>query len=125
LREHHASAERTIPEAHRRAVAKPDVALEILDELLENSEPAPIIAEESYTSSPSFMDGISARGLTLVADDEDRSLAAARSRFDWLKDALGLSHFEGRTWIGWHHHAALVLAAYGFLLHESVTIPAE
>jgi SRSO17 transposase len=125
LRDHQASAERIIPEAHRRAVAKPDVALEIIDELLETCEQAPIIAEESYTSSPSFVDGIAARGLTLLCDEDSPLLNSARSRFDWLKDALGLSHFEGRTWTGWHHHAALVLSAYGFLIHESVAIPAE
>ena len=34
-------------------------------------------------------------------------------RFDWLKDALGLSHFRRPDLTGWHHHAALVLAAFG------------
>ena len=32
-----------------------------------------------------------------------------------LKDELGLDHFEGRSWRGFHHHAALVLLAHGFL----------
>lgn len=32
-----------------------------------------------------------------------------------LKDALGLDHFEGRSWLGWHHHATLVTAAHLFL----------
>jgi SRSO17 transposase len=30
-----------------------------------------------------------------------------------LKGALGLDHFEGRSWAGWHHHVTLVSAAYG------------
>jgi len=33
-----------------------------------------------------------------------------------LKDELGLDHFEGRSWRGWHHHVTLVLLAYGFLV---------
>ncbi|MEU7766190.1 transposase, partial [Nocardia sp. NPDC049190] len=32
-----------------------------------------------------------------------------------LKVALGLDHFEGRSWLGWHHHATLVTAAHLFL----------
>ncbi len=31
-----------------------------------------------------------------------------------LKHGLGLDHFEGRTWIGWHHHVTLVTAAHLF-----------
>jgi SRSO17 transposase len=34
-----------------------------------------------------------------------------------LKDELGLDHFEGRSWQGWHHHVTLVLLAYAFLQH--------
>ena len=33
-----------------------------------------------------------------------------------LKQDLGLSHYEGRGWRGFHHHASLSIAAYGFLL---------
>ena len=35
-----------------------------------------------------------------------------------LKDELGLDHFEGRGWRGFHHHAALCIAAYAFLAAE-------
>ncbi len=31
-----------------------------------------------------------------------------------MKQALGLAHFEGRTWAGWHHHVTLVSAAHAF-----------
>lgn len=37
-----------------------------------------------------------------------------------LKHELGLDHFEGRGWRGWHHHVTLVSVAYGFLLLESL-----
>jgi SRSO17 transposase len=35
-----------------------------------------------------------------------------------LKQELGLGHFEGRNWRGFHHHATLCIAAYGFLVAE-------
>jgi len=35
-----------------------------------------------------------------------------------LKGALGLDHFEGRGWVGWHHHVTLVSVAHGFLTLE-------
>jgi SRSO17 transposase len=38
--------------------------------------------------------------------------------FEELKQELGLGHFEGRGWRGFHHHAALCIAAYAFLVAE-------
>src|SRR5580698_6893748 len=35
-----------------------------------------------------------------------------------LNQELGLGHFEGRNWRGFHHHATLCIAAYGFLVAE-------
>jgi SRSO17 transposase len=40
-----------------------------------------------------------------------------------LKQEIGLGHYEGRGWVGFHHHATLCIAAYGFLLGERETIP--
>ena len=40
-----------------------------------------------------------------------------------MKEELGLDHFEGRSWRGFHHHAAMVLLAYGFLLLEAERSP--
>ena len=42
-----------------------------------------------------------------------------------LKQEVGLGHFEGRGWRGFHHHATLCIAAYGFLISERETIPAS
>ena len=40
-----------------------------------------------------------------------------------LKQEIGLGHFEGRGWRGFHHHATLSIAAYGFLVSERSRIP--
>jgi SRSO17 transposase len=40
-----------------------------------------------------------------------------------LKQELGLGHYEGRGWRGFHHHATLCIAAYGFLISERGAIP--
>jgi SRSO17 transposase len=38
--------------------------------------------------------------------------------YQQLKEELGLDHFEGRSWRGFHHHACMAVLAYGFLLLE-------
>ena len=40
-----------------------------------------------------------------------------------LKQELGLGHYEGRGWRGFHHHATLCIAAYGFLIAERAAFP--
>lgn len=40
-----------------------------------------------------------------------------------LKQEIGLGHFEGRGWRGFHHHATLCIAAYGFLVSERSRFP--
>lgn len=43
--------------------------------------------------------------------------------YEELKQELGLGHFEGRGWRGFHHHATLCIAAYGFLVSERSRFP--
>jgi SRSO17 transposase len=61
----------------------------------------------------------------LPADAEPERLARlARMRwkmeldYKQLKGELGLDHYEGRSWLGWYHHTALVTAAHEFLTLE-------
>ena len=42
-----------------------------------------------------------------------------------LKRELGLGQFEGRNWRGFHHHASLCIAAYGFLIAERCLFPPQ
>jgi SRSO17 transposase len=53
-------------------------------------------------------------------------LAKARWRVELdyreLKEELGLDHFEGRHWLGWHHHVCLVSIAYAFLRFEQARL---
>jgi SRSO17 transposase len=38
--------------------------------------------------------------------------------YQQLKEELGLDHYEGRSWTGWHHHTTLVMLAHAFLTLE-------
>ena len=40
-----------------------------------------------------------------------------------MKGEVGLGHYEGRTWRGWHHHCALVAVAHAFLTLQRVLFP--
>jgi len=42
-----------------------------------------------------------------------------------LKGEVGLDHFEGRTWRGFHHHATLCMVAHGFLSLRRALFPPE
>ena len=59
----------------------------------------------------------------------ERLVALAKLRwrierdYQELKQELGLGHFEGRGWRGFHHHASLCIAAYGFLVRERAALP--
>jgi SRSO17 transposase len=41
--------------------------------------------------------------------------------YEEMKGEVGLDHFEGRSWQGWHHHVTLVTLAYAFLTLEKMS----
>lgn len=64
--------------------------------------------------------------LSNLGEDTEPERLARLARMRWkieldyrqLKGELGLDHYEGRSYLGWHHHTALVTAAHGFLTLE-------
>ena len=64
--------------------------------------------------------------LTTLPEDVSIEVLVDTAKIRWrierdyeeLKSELGLAHFEGRGWRGFHHHATLCIAAYGFLIRE-------
>lgn len=64
-------------------------------------------------------------------EDEDPGRLIYLAKLRWrierdyqeMKGELGLDHFEGRTWAGFHHHCALVAAAHAFIALERALFP--
>ena len=67
--------------------------------------------------------------LSTLPEDISLNELVAQAHMRWrierdyqdLKQELGLGHYEGRGWRGFHHHATLSIAAYGFLVSERLT----
>ena len=68
---------------------------------------------------------------TLLPEDTPIEVLVDTAKLRWrierdyeeLKSEIGLAHFEGRGWRGFHHHATLCIAAYGFLIRERAAFP--
>jgi len=109
-----------VPEELRRRATRPQVALELLDELLAEGFPlGRLQAGPTYGRASEFQDGLAQRGLSMWEDSTDElPPAAAAAGVALLREKFGLDHFEGRSWRGFHHHACLVMLAFGFDLLE-------
>jgi SRSO17 transposase len=76
-------------------------------------EPAPVhywLSSLPPTTSLRAMAGTAMTRWRIERDDQE------------LKQEFGLSHYEGRGWRGFHHHATICIAAYGFLLRERLRL---
>jgi SRSO17 transposase len=101
-------------------------------------KPAPFPPREEWLICewPEGRDGPTDYWLSNLPADTPPERLARLARLRWkieldykqLKGELGLDHYEGRSWLGWHHHTALVTAAHGFLtlerLHPKARRPA-
>lgn len=69
--------------------------------------------------------------LSTLPPDTSRKALVDAAKMRWrverdyqeLKQELGLNHYEGRGWRGFHHHATLCIAAYGFLVGRRLSHP--
>jgi SRSO17 transposase len=82
---------------------------------------------------PTDEDAPSDYWLSNLAEDEPLERLARLARLRWtieldyrqLKGELGLDHYEGRSYLGFHHHTALVTCAHAFLTLERLCPPAR
>jgi SRSO17 transposase len=69
--------------------------------------------------------------LSTLSEDTSLQRMVLEAKMRWrierdyqdLKQELGLGHYEGRGWRGFHHHASLSIAAYGFLMVQQLRHP--
>lgn len=105
-----------VPEAARRPASKAALALQLLDEVRAAGIRADIAAPGSaWGSRDEAAIAIEERGLNWRTEIPPEWTESVRRGRNSLQNELGLDHFEGRSWRGFHHHACLVLLAHGFL----------
>lgn len=71
--------------------------------------------------------------LSTLAEDVPLQRMVFEAKMRWrierdyqdLKQELGLGDYEGRGWRGFHHHASLCIAAYGFLMAQQLRHPGD
>ena len=92
----------------------------------EKAKPWPPREEWLIAEWPEGSDQPSDYWLSNMPEQTEPERLARLARLRWkieldykqLKGELGLDHYEGRSWIGWYHHTALVTVAHGFLTLE-------
>jgi SRSO17 transposase len=102
-----------IPSQERQPKSKDLVARELLAELFaEGKRPAEVVLSNGFADALDLAEYLEL--VNLPRSTRATEIQRATEGRDWLRERLGLDHFEGRFWLGWHRHAAAVLAAYGF-----------
>jgi SRSO17 transposase len=92
----------------------------------EKANPFPPREEWLIAEWPDGKDKPTDYWISNLPPDAQPEMLARLARLRWkieldykqLKGELGLDHYEGRSWVGWYHHTALVTAAHGFLTLE-------
>lgn len=84
-----------------------------------DAEPVWVLIEEQADGKLKFaLSNLSSNTSRIAAVRLWKSRWPVEQGYQQLKEELGLDHFEGRSWRGFHHHAAMAILAYGFLLLE-------
>jgi SRSO17 transposase len=104
-----------VPQAERRFADKQAIALELLDQVRAAGIPARAIAPgRAWGNTEGLARAVEERGFRWLPETPPELIDLLRHGRESLQNELGLDHFEGRSWRGFHHHACLVLLAYGF-----------
>lgn len=106
-----------IPEAHRDAVGKDQIAGRLLGELDRIKRPKSLVVPVEFSDSEKLMNWARKHGVSLQI--EGARLRQAEVCELILKESLGLDHFEGRSWVGFHRHLACVSVACACLAAHS------
>jgi SRSO17 transposase len=104
-----------VPPGARIAASRTDIALALIDEARADGVSTPSVAGTG--EGDDFLLGLESRGLQRIASEEERGrnlVDQAREDLQRMRETLGLDHFEGRSWRGFHHHTCLVILANGF-----------
>jgi SRSO17 transposase len=101
-------------------------ALRVRPSTRDNEKTTPHPVEWLLVEWPDGEDEPSKYWLSTLPEHTPLPVLVDRAKMRWrierdyqeLKSELGLAHYEGRGWRGFHHHATLCIAAYGFLIIE-------
>jgi SRSO17 transposase len=105
-----------VPEAARRLTSKTSLALELLDLARAAGIPgAEVAIGSAWSRSDELAEHVRERGLNWCDEVPPELFETLRCGRDGLQSELGLDHFEGRSWRGFHHHACLVVLAHALL----------
>jgi SRSO17 transposase len=112
-----------VPAVHQPAATKARIALDLIAQAVRNGTPfSGVSVVPGFGSEMELREGVHGQGLTYrgMVKAEASAIHAEGRRV--LFEGLGLDHFEGRSWNGFHHHACLVLLARAFLLSSHSAI---
>ena len=113
-----------VPPIAHKVASKNSLALELLDDAREAGIAAThVTVGNAWGRSEELGELVRQRGLDWLADIPASLTEIVCAARDELQNELGLGHFEGRSWRGFHHHACLVVLAYA--LKGSVQNKAE
>jgi SRSO17 transposase len=105
-----------VPEPFRAARSRTAIALELLDRARAAGLRADAVAlGAAWSGAEDVWGAVAGRGLDCLGEVPPAVAPAARRGSQQLQHELGLNHFEGRSWRGFHHHACLAILAQAFL----------